>query len=514
MSRTKHSIRNVRYSILSQMIIYIGNFVTRKIFLIFLTTEYLGLNGVFSNILSLLSLAELGFGTAISYSLYKPLAENDEKVLNSIMNLARRFYKIIGFSVFIIGASMSPFLKYIIGDLPEIPNIILIYLMFVMDSALSYFAIYKRDLIITDQKQYVTEIYQSVISLAKAIIQIITLVITRNYILFLTLQLFFTLLGNIMISAYANKLYPWINKRDHTKLDKEISSTIKINMKSVFLHRIGNTLVFSTDNILISNYFGVVWVGLYSNYYLIISALKTTYNKVFAATLASIGNLGVSSDKEHINMIFNRLNFLGGWLYGWSLICLIILFNPFVELWLGSEYLFSMPLVIIISINFYVNGMREAVRTFRSALGIYKYDRYKSVFEALINLFASIILAKKVGIVGIFIGTFLSTMLVCFWIEPYMLYKHGLKGNLKGYFKDYGLNTMITIIAYVLTSFANQLVKGSSITDFIARVLICIIVPNIIFAIFYRRRDEFKYYYYLLKGIIVSKVFKNGIFKN
>lgn len=499
MSRINNSIRNARYSIISQLVTYIGNFVTRKIFLLILTTEYLGLNGAFSNLLSLLSLAELGFGTAISYSLYKPLAEKDEKVLNSIINLAKRFYILIGSGIFIFGVLLTPFLENIIGELPQISNIKLIYLLFVLDSSLSYINIYKRDLIITDQKQYVIEIYQSIISIVKSILQIIILVVTNNYVIFLICQVVFTIVGNIVVSKHANNQYPWIKNRNVTELDDSLKKTIKINVKSVFLHRLGNILVFSTDNLLISNFFGVVWVGIYSNYSLIISALKTTYNKVFASSLASIGNLGVTSDKRHINMVFNRLNFLGGWLYGWSFICLVILFNPFINLWLGSEYSFNMSIVFIISLNFYVNGMREAVRTFRSALGIYRYDRYKSVFEALVNIVASILLANTMGIVGVFVGTFLSTMLVCFWIEPLMLFKHGLKGNLKDYFKNYVFNTIVTIVAYIPTSLINYTIKGSNIISFVLRFILCVSVPNIIFYLIYNKKDEFRYYYDIFK---------------
>lgn len=498
-SRTSYSIKNVKYGIINQLITYIGNFIIRKVFLMFLTTEYLGLNGVFSNILSLLSLAELGFGTAISYSLYKPLAENNKSVLTSLIHLSKKFYTFVGVFILVIGFSVTPFLALIVGELPNIPNVTLIYLMFVLDSSLTYFLIYKRDLIITDQKQYIVDILNTITFVVKSIIQIIILIFTRNYILYLSCQLVFTLVSNIIVSWYANRLYPWIKIKKVDKLESDIIKTIKINIKSVLMHRIGNAIVFSTDNVLISHFFGVDSVGLYSNYYLILSALKTTYSKIFSATLASIGNLGVTTDKKHVKKVFNRLNFLGGWLYGWSLICLIILFNPFIEIWLGSEYLFDIPVVAIISINFYVYGMREAVRTFRSALGIYRYDRYKSVFEAIINIVASILLAKKIGIIGIFIGTFLSTMLVCFWIEPYMLYKHGLDGNVKDYFKRYIINTIITIIAYIPTNLINKLIIGNNISIFTIRAIICLVVPNIIFIVFYCKSDEFHYYFNLLK---------------
>jgi len=505
MSRTSYALRNAQFSILNQVITYIGNFVIRKVFLIVLSTEYLGLNGVFSNILSLLSLAELGFGTAISYSLYKPLAENNEKELKSLMSFAKRFYTIMGISVFALGVLITPFLSYIIGDITQVSNVVLIYLMFVLDSSLSYFFIYKRDLIITDQKQYITDINYSILNLVKSIGQIIILLATKNYILYLSCQLFFTLLGNIIVSKYVTKLYPWIMNKETIPLDKDIKSTIVINIKSVFLHRIGNAIVFSTDNLLIAHIFGVISVGLYSNYYLIITALKTTYSRLYGAALASIGNLAATSDKQYTKMMFDRINFFGGWLFGWSTICLVILFNPFIEIWLGKEYLFNFPIVIMLSINFYVTGMRESVRTFRSALGVYRYDRYKSIFEASINLVASIILAKKIGIIGIFIGTFLSTMLVCFWVEPYMLYKHGLHGNTREYFGYYAYNTIITLLAYIPTVLLSNIIKGNSIGEFLYKIVICVTIPNAIFIILNHKRNEFIYYYNILKKWIKYK---------
>lgn len=500
MSRTLHSIRNTKYGVLGQLMGFTISFFARIIFVRILSAEYLGLNGLFSNILSILSFAELGVGTAIVYSMYKPLAEKDEAKLKSLVWLYRRAYITIGVTIAIMGSALTPFLGYIVKYMPNIPYIQIIYLMFVANSAISYFFSYKRSLIIADQNGYIITFYHYLMYFFLNIIQILTLLLTHNYIFYLGLQLMNTLIENIIISRKANQLYPFLKEKGDEKLDKTERSTIVRNVKAMICHKIGSIAVTGTDNILISKFVGVVSVGMYSNYLLIITALKQVIGTFFQALTASIGNLRVIGTNERSEFVFNCINLLGFWIYAFASICLINLFNPFIQIWLGETYLFPMSLVVIIIINFYLTGMRQSVLTFRDAFGLYWYDRYKPLFEAGVNLVASVALAKQYGTAGILIGTAISTLTTCFWVEPYVLYKYGFKSPVKSYFIKYALYTVLMLIVGYITSVICAKFSSITLVGFMSKMIVCVIIPNVTFAYVFWRKKEFQH---------LLKVFKN-----
>lgn len=507
MSRTNNSLKNMKYAIVGQGLGLLISFVSRMAFVRILSAEYLGLNGLFTNILSILSLAELGVGAAIIYSMYKPLADKDMYKIKALMGLYKKAYVTIGIAIAFIGSALTPFLNYLIKDMPDLPYIKLIYLMFVANSSISYFYSYKRSLIIADQKRYVATFYRYGFYFLLNVIQIIVLLFTRSYIFYLGLQIINTFLENICVSRKTDQLYPFLKEKGSFELDKEEKKTIVQNVKAMVFHKIGSIVVVGTDNILISKFIGVIQVGLYSNYQLIINALNTVFGLVFQSVTASIGNLGATENSKKNKFIFECINLIGFWIYAFSSICLINLFNPFINLWLGAEYLFSMPIVLIIIISFYLSGMRKSVLTFRDALGLFWHDRYKAIFEAGINLVASIILAQYIGIAGIFIGTIISTLTTCFWIEPYILFKYGFEDSVKSYFKKYGFYTINMIIVGVLTWFISSIFSDYSILGFIGKLVVCIIVPNTLFLIIFWRTKEFQYLIVIVKPMIY-KLFK------
>lgn len=502
MSRTNNSIKNMKYAIVGQGIGLLISFVSRMIFVRSLSAEYLGLNGLFTNILSILSLAELGVGAAINYSLYKPLAEKEIYKIKALMGLYKKAYYSIGIIIAVVGTALVPFLGYLIKDMPDVPHIELIYLLFVINSSISYFFSYKRSLIIADQKRYITTIYRYGFYFLLNIAQIIVLVLTKNYFFYLILQIINTFLENIFVSKKADQIYPFLNDKGSTKLDKKEKSTIIKNVKAMVYHKVGGVAVAGTDNILTSMFVGIKEVGIYSNYQLIINGLNTVYGLAFQSITASIGNLGASEAKEKSIFIFNCINLLGFWIYGFSSICLMILINPFINLWLGKEYLFPMSLVLIIVVNFYLTGMRKSVLTFKDAFGLFWYDRYKPLLEAGINLVGSIILAQYFGVSGIFIGTIISTVTTCFWIEPYVLFKYGFEDSCTVYFKKYGFYTMIMTISGLITWAITGLFSDYSLSNFIGKLIVCLIVPNSLFLIAFWRTKEFKYFLNIIKNIL------------
>ena len=508
MSRTRYSIKNMKYVVAGQIAALLISFISRTVFTRVLSADYLGLNGLFSNILSIISLAELGFGSAIVFSMYKPLAEHDEDKIASLMVLYKHVYTIVGIVVLLAGISLSLFLDFFLKEIPNIPHITLIYLLFVINSSISYFYSYKRSLIIADQKRYIETIYKYSLYFALNIIQIIILLLTRSYILFLVIQIVFTLLENKLVSRKADHLYPFINKKNIRPLEENERKTIFKKVKAMMFHKIGTVVVNGTDNILISKYVGVVEVGIYSNYQLIINALNTIYSLLFDSLTASIGNLGVTESNEHKKYVFDVINFFGFWIYGFSSICLFILINPFIKLWLGENYNFNIVIVLIITINFYLTGMRKSVLVFRNALGLFWYDRYKPIIEALINLITSFLLVHHLGIAGVFIGTLISTLTVCFWVEPYILYKYGFEQRSIGYFIKYIVYTLILLITAYITWDISKKFNNNDLLSLVIQIGICVVIPNVIFAFAFWRTKEFRHIINLARQLLLETMKK------
>ena len=367
MGRVRSSVINLFSAFIGQFIGILISFISRKIFIDYLSQEYLGLSGLFTNLLTMFSLVELGVGSAMTYSLYKPLAEKNENKIKSLMNLYKKAYRFIGITILLIGLIFLPFYKYLINDIPNIKYLNLIYLLFVINTAISYFYSYKRSLIITDQKRYIATIYRYGFYFLLNVSQIMVLILTKNYILFLIVQVLFTFLENIFVSIKADKMYPYLREKNIDKLENNEYKEIKKNVKSMMYHKVGGLVINSTDNILISKLIGIAYVGIYSNYYMVLNALETIINQVFFALSSSIGNLGVTSDRKKIKKVFDNVFFMNFVIMYIITICLIILFNNFIEVWVGKDYLFDKNIVIVIIICFYLKGMRRTCLTFKDA---------------------------------------------------------------------------------------------------------------------------------------------------
>lgn len=505
MSRIDNSLKNIKYTSLAQMVNFIIVFVSRRIFVHVLSTEYLGLNGVFSNILSMLSLAELGLGTAICFCLYKPIFDKDEKTINSIMLFYKKAYNLIGALVFIIGASLTPFLNFIVEELPDISHIRLIYIIFVFNSAASYFFVYKKTLLIADQKQYISNIIHQATVLLMNILQIVFLLITHNYFSYLIIMIVCTLGQNIFISMLVNKKYPYLDLKNAEPLSKETKKEVFKNIKAMTSHRIGGVVVNGTDNLIMAKLISVVSVGLYSNYYLVKNTLISVITMLFQSITPSVGNLGAETDDaQRKETVFNALNLIGAWVMGFCSICLFVLYNPFITLWVGKEYLFDMKIVALIVINFYMLGMRQPVLTTRDALGIFWYDRHKPIAESVINLAFSIPLAIYMGVSGVLLGTLISTVATSLWIEPYVLYKYGFKKKSVVYFGKYLCYLSVTVIAgSICWILCVNLPNMNTYIQFVTKAVICGIIPNVIFLLAYFRTKPFK---------MLLKILKNKLF--
>lgn len=501
MSRTRNSVRNLSYAIVGQIIGFVISFIARIFFIRVLGREYLGLNGLFTNILTILSLAELGVGEAITFSLYKPLAENDIKKCTMLMQVYKKVYTIIGCAILVIGVSLTPFLHLIIKNMPNIPYIELIYILFVINTAVSYFFSYKRNLIIADQKRYIATFYRYLAHALFTFLEIIYLILFKNYIGYLLIMIAATLADNIMVSRKADKMYKFLNTNKKVPLDPESKDKIIKNTKAMMMHKIGGVVVNSTDNILLSMFVSLDSVGLYSNYFFITNALNSITTHVFNSVTASVGNLFATSDSKNAYRVFKDVYFLDYFMYSFIAVSLLCLFNPFIELWIGKDYLFGFDVICIIVINFYITGMRKAVLTFREASGLFYKDRWKAVFEAIINLVASIILAIYLGTFGVFLGTFISSVTVCVWVEPLVLYKYGFKVKLIEYFKLYFMYAIITIGCCALTYYLCSFITYGRWVSLFLKALLCLIIPNTVNIILFRNTEPYQYFKRLFKRI-------------
>ena len=505
MSRTSNMIRNISFSFLGQGIGILASFIVRIVFIRILGSTYLGLDGLFSNILTILSLSELGVGTAITYSLYKPLAEKDESKLKSLMALFKKVYTVIGLVIFGIGFGLTPFLSFFINDMPDIKGLEIIYMLFVTNTAVSYFFSYKRNLILADQNRHIETIYRYGFYIAMNFIQIIYLIISKDYFGYLIIQVIMTILSNWSLSLKADKMYPFLKEKNIKKLSKKEKNEIVKNTKGLMIQKVGNVVVNSTDNIILSKFVSLTSVGFYSNYRLVIYALMMVINQIYTSLTPGIGNFFIDQDESRRIELFKKSNFITYWLAYFCSICLIVLFNDFIYMFAGKEYLFGFGVVFIIVFNFYFTVMRKVVISFREAAGLFYKDRYRTLFEALCNLVVSIVLALKLGVFGVFLGTAISFFSLSFWIEVFVLFKDGLKSKVSYYYLDYFKKLLLTLVVGGLLYYLCGLLSGYVLIRFIIKCFICLIVPNIIFYVIYRNTVEFNYFKDLGLGMI-SKI--------
>lgn len=501
-SRTQYSAKNTSVAMISRIVAILMGFITRVFFTRMLSESYVGVNGLFTDILNVLSLSELGVGTAITYALYKPIAEGDIEKQKSLMRLYRKFYRIIAGTVALLGVSIIPFMDVLIKNKPDVEHLTIIYLLYLANSVFSYLLIYKRTLVDAHQLTYIGILYQTIFLVVQDVLQIIVLVTTKNFILFLCIYIVCTLGGNICISFKADKLYPYMKDKDALPLDTTERRDISKNIKAMLMHKVGNVVVNNTDNLLLSSFVGIVSVGCYSNYYLVIGSIRQVLDQIFHGITASVGNLGVVEDKKRVKEVFDASFFVGQWLYGFATICLFELINPFVEISFGQNYLFAKDIVFVLCINFYLKGMGKTALVFRDSLGLFWFDRYKAVAEALINLVVSIILVQFMGVAGVFIGTAVSTVLTSLWVEPYMLFKHRLEQSPLTYFIRYFIYAVVLACTWLLTDAVCLSIQGNLVWVILGRLVVCILIPNLILWIVYHKIHEYTFLKEKARGLL------------
>lgn len=512
-TRTKNTVRNMLFGTTSQVLMLILNFVSRSIFIKILSEEYLGVNGLFTNILTILSLAELGISNAIMYGLYKPLANKDKEKVAQLMHLYGKIYSYIGLFILGIGLCLIPFIRYIIGDVPKIPeNITFIYLLYLSEIVLSYFYCYKQSILVADQKEYIKTTYKQIFSFLTVFLKALVLILTRNFIFYLIIQILIPYIGNICASYKAEKMYPFINDKVE-ELSKDEKKDLFKNVKSLSLYRVSNVVLDSSDNIIITKLLGLITTGFASNYLLIISSCKQLLLQVTNSFTASVGNLNAIETEDKKHEIFNKLYFFSFWLYGFFGVMMGLLINHLIIIWIGNDYLLSQSVLLALIFNFYIVGIQNITFTYRTTMGLFVKSKYVPLIAAILNIVLSIILAKPLGLTGIFLATGI-TRLVTFGIsDPYLIYKYGFKKNLKEYYINFIKYLAFLIFEYVLIYYVLLLIPFNNLGGFLLKGVIGTIIFNLLFVLFFRKNNNYKALFLVAKDLIVKLGIKQKIKK-
>lgn len=505
--RKKKAIYNSLAAFISNIINIVISFISRSFFIKLLGIEYLGINGLFSNVISMLSIAELGIGSAIIFNLYKPIANDNKREISALMNFYKKAYSYISIIVLAIGLILVPFLPLIVGETTININLTITYLIFLVEILVSYFLSYKRSLLFATQNNYIVNTIHIGYIIVLNSIQILFLYLTKNYYIHILLRVLMQLIENIIINTIINRKYPYLREYRKEKISKNVEKDIFKKVKALFLHKIGGFLVLGTDNIIISAFINIKTVGLYANYTLIINNLNNLFKQFILAVTPSVGNLLVNNNKESSYSIFNKIRFLNTYISIFVGCMLIGLLNPFITIWLGKEYLFSISVIIVLVINYYLLSNRNTYNVFKDAAGIFFEDRFVPLIESLLNIIFSIILVKKIGLIGVFIGTFISSLALWCYSYPKYVYKKIFDRSYKNYIKEtLGYFILYIVILMIQLKLLNLVSINSIYLNFGYSFIVSFLLPNIVMILLFRKSDNFKYYFKILKNIF-NKIF-------
>ena len=512
-SRTNNVIRTTVVGTTCNIINLLMGFVYRSIFLFFLSSAYLGINGLFTNILQILSFAELGIGGAISFRLYKPISDGNVEEVGRLMRFFKKIYFSIALAIMTVGFGILPFLEYFIKDTAEIPNdvnIYFIYILFLLQTVTSYICVSPQMLLCADQKQYKLTLFQSGSKLIQYIVQIGFLIMSRNYTITLSVGILTTLMINIIISTYVKNQYPEVFAIKDS-ISKEQAKLIFSDTKSTMCHKIGGTVLSSTDSIILSSFVGLVTTGLYSNYSLIITSLNSVLGQVFGSFTSSLGNTHFVLKSDDAYNVYKKLLFANFWISGMCTVCLVNLISDFVSIWLGKDMILDQIAIIAICLQFYLESIRLISTSYTFGSGLFSKDVLRPLIEAVINISVSIILVRNLGIAGVFFGTVVSHLVTVTWREPMILYKYEFKKPLKEYWAEFTFFSVITtVLSVAIFAFKNCInFVCINIWGWIIEATGCIVVYTIVLFVTCKNKDELKFYLGLIKSRLKRRLRKS-----
>ena len=490
--RTKNATRNIIFGVILKAYQIIVPFLMRTAMIYLMGVQYLGLNSLFTSILQVLNLAELGVGSAMIYSMYKPIAEDDNATICALMKLYKTYYRIIGLVIAVIGCALTPFIpKLISGDVPDNLNIYLLYLLNLGATVLSYWLYaYKNCILQAHQRVDIVSKVSLVTSTIQYALQLLVLWLFKDYYLYVIVLLATQALTNIATAMCADRIYPQFKPKG--QIATEEKKAINNRIKDLFTSKIGGIIYDSADTIVISSFLGLTALAIYQNYFYILNAITGLITVVFSACTAGIGNSIVVETKEKNYKDLNKFTFIICWGAGFCAVCLLCLYQPFMELWVGKDLMLSSSAVICFVVYFFVRQLNSLFNTYKDASGMWHEDRFRPLVAALTNLALNLILVQFIGLYGILISTVLA--IVCVGM-PWLL--HNLftvifeKKYLVGYLKNLLYYCFIILISCTITYFICTKVNAGLITTLVIRGAICVVLPNLIYLFVYYKRIEF-----------------------
>lgn len=495
-SRTSNSIKNISANILYYLLTFVLSFVSRTVFLRTLGVGYLGINGLFNDVLSMLNLAELGFGTVMTYSMYKPLAEKDYDTLAGLTHFYKKIYRIIALTIIGLGIVLIPFLPYIVNLEQEIAHLELYYLLFLASNVASYLVTYKTTVMYADQKNYVFVKYTAYWNIAQTITLMLILILTPNYILYLCVQVGFVYASNFQKSMVAQKRYPFIGKK--VQLPAEKKKSVFKDVGSAFLYKIANVLITGTDNTLISILISTEMVGFYSNYQIITARIGTIVCTVFSSLITSIGNLLAQENSERKFQVFQTMQSVCLMMTSFFVTCILVLQEDLIRVWLGEEFVLGHVALIAIVFKFYFDISIMPVTSFREAAGLFRKTKFLMLWTAFINMVLSVVLGKQIGLAGIIFATSISKLFTSFWYEPRLLFKDYFKKPCRIYFMEMFLGLIKTLFVVFIVGGVSQYLVPDGWLTLIGKGIIVAAISLIVTIVLYCRTPGFE--------LVISKV--------
>lgn len=492
LNRTKNASRNILFGTIQKLYQILIPFLMRTAMIYFMGAEYLGLNSLFTSVLQVLNLAELGVGSAMVYSMYKPIAEDDTTSICALMKLYKIYYRVIGTVVFILGLALLPFIpKLIKGSVPSDINIYILYLLNLGATVLSYWLFaYKNSILMACQRSDVTSKVSLVTETIKYAAQILILMLLHNYYYYVITILATQILTNVVTAYFADKMYP--NYKPQGELDRDDVKRINERIKDLFTSKLGAVIVNSADTVVISAFLGLTALAIYQNYYFILSSVMGVIAIIFSSCTAGIGNSLIVEKKEKNYNDLKKFTFIIAWIAGFCSICFLCLFQPFMELWVGKKLMLELSVVVCLCIYFFIYEINALLNLYKDSAGMWHEDRFRPLITAFTNLGLNLCMVHRWGMYGIILSTVLSMLIVGM---PWLL--HNLfsvifeKKDMKKYILRLIVYVGVTIISGYVTYFVCGFVKFPVLIELIVRGVICCIVPNIIFLLIYHKLPEF-----------------------
>lgn len=490
-SRTKKSVRNIIWAVINKVAIIIMPFIVRTVLIYKLGAKYTGLSGLFTSVLTMLSLAELGFSNAMVYCMYEPIHNGDDNTVCALLNFYKKIYRYIGLIILAVGIILTPFLNdFINGDVPSDINIYILYFIYLSNTAISYFLFaYKSSLLTAYQRNDKISIIGLVCNMILYSVQIIILLATKNFYLYAIALPLSTLAMNIAYEKSSKKFFPQIVCRG--QIGKELKTKIKKRVVGIMLYKLSSTTRTSFDSIIISAFLGLVILTQYQNYFMIISSVLGVLSVVSNAITASVGDSIVEKSEDDNYKDFRKFLFVYMWVAGVCAVCILGLIQPFMKMWVGEKLLLDLTMAILFTFYFYAQTMGDMVFVYRTAAGLWWEDRIRPMVEAIANIVLNIAMVKICGLYGVIFATIITLIGINFIWGAYILFKHYFKRSMIEYLKLQGIQIVLSVIACGLALFVCNMI-GNGIVRFGLKMIICAVIPNIIFFVCYWKTSLFR----------------------